>query len=223
MIIAYLKSQRWLLGCFVAVIASSCAAIPVPGTALPSMGDAPFPQAQSDQAEPQTATEKTRPFGVVGLMLGTRSLDDDVAWDQIEQPFVLGVEAATFGNPIGFEGGISLAGDSTTVEGVDVSDTFVETYIGARGTFGSGPVFPYIGAGGTLILASVEGDAGGFSVSDDDTTLGFYAHGGVLFRIGTSFFLGLDARLVTGTSLEIFDIDTDADYTQLTAFLGFGR
>ncbi|NOT31599.1 MAG: outer membrane beta-barrel protein [Planctomycetes bacterium] len=177
-------------------------------------------QANSGTAQAQEG--QGRPSSLFGIVIGSRSLDDDTAWDQIESPFVVGFEGGTVGDPVGFEVGLSFAGDSTTVSGVDVTNTFLELSLGARGVFGDGPLFPYVGGGVALITAEVEGESGGSSVSDDDASVGLYGHGGVLYRLGVNFFVGIDARLVTGTSLEIFGIDSDADYTQIAAVLGWG-
>lgn len=163
-----------------------------------------------------------RPESLWGVLLGGRSLDDDVAWDEIESPIVLGFEGGNVGDPLGYEFGLSLAADSTTEAGVDVTDRFLELFAGGRLIFGEGRFLPYLGAGVALVAAEVEGESSGFSTSDDDASVGFYGHGGVLFEVGSDFYLGLDARLLTGTELDIFGIETDADYAQLALVFAWG-
>ena len=163
-----------------------------------------------------------RPSLLISIMGGSRSLDDDVAWDEIDQPAVFGLESASLGDPLGLEVGLSFATDDTTVSGVDVTNSFLETWVGGRATFGDGPLLPYVGAGLSLVLARVEGESGGTSVSDDDTGVGLYLHAGVLYLIGGRFFVGVDARILTGASVELFGIDTDADYTQIAGVVGWG-
>lgn len=160
------------------------------------------------------------------VTLGQRTLEDSVAWEQIDEPIALGLEFASrsAGSPLGFEAGLQIAGDSTTIAGVDVTDTFVEFYGGGRLTadLGSqGRFHPYVGAGVTFLFADVTGEVSGLEVSDDDATLGFYAHGGVYFRVGASFAIGVDGRLVRGTDVDLFGIATDADYNQLALLLGW--
>jgi len=167
-------------------------------------------------------SESARPDSLFGVLLGGRSLDDEVAWDEIESPIVLGFEGGNVGAPLGYEFGLSVAGDSTDEAGVDVYDRFLEVSFGARALFGSGRVIPYLGAGVALVWAEVEGDSGGFTTSDDDVSGGLYGHGGVLFPVGDEFWLGLDARLLTGTELDIFGIETDADYGQLALVFAWG-
>ena len=192
------RSRSWA-GIFVLLAASSCAAT---------------------RQEPSRSPE--RPETLFGVLLGGRSLDDEVAWDEIESPVVLGFEGGNVGAPLGYEFGISLAADSTTEAGVDVTDRFLELFAGGRAIFGEGKVLPYLGAGIALVAAEVEGESGGFSTSDDDGSVGLYGHGGVLLKVGSSFYLGLDARVLTGTELEIFGIETDADYAQLAAVFAWG-
>ena len=59
-------------------------------------------------------------------------------------------------------------------------------------------------------------------VSDDDTTVGVYVNGGVYWRLGKRFNIGIDGRIVTGTSIELFGARGDANYGQLGLILGFG-
>jgi opacity protein-like surface antigen len=182
------------------------------GGACASVSPSPFPQEAGS----------TRPSQLFTVSLGSRSMDDSTAWDQIDKPVSVGFEGGSVGDPIGYELGVFFARDSTTEMGVDVSANFLEASFGGRGTFGDGPLMPYVGAGISLILAEVEGESGGLTVSDDDAGAGLYIHGGALYRLGNTFYLGLDARLVTGTSVDIFGIDTDADYTQVALVLGWG-
>ena len=174
---------------------------------------------QEDAAPSSSVTD-------VFVLLGARRLDDSTAWDMLDEPVVFGVEFANRrrGSWFGFEGGFQAAYDDTNVLGVDVSDLFLEFYLGGRitGDLGAdGRFHPYLGLGGTLIYAEVTGEAGGLSVSDDDTSLGLYGHAGVYVRLGQVFQLGLDARAVTGTDVSLFGIASDADYTQLALLLGW--
>jgi len=163
-----------------------------------------------------------RPGHLFGVFVGGRSLADDTAWDEIESPIMLGFEGGNVGKPLGYEVGFSLAGDSTDVAGVDVSNTFLELSAGGRLIFGEGKFLPYVGAGLALVMVDIEAESGGLSASDDDVTPGFYGHGGVLFRVGERFHLGLDARLMMGTEVDLVGIESDADYAQLAAVFAWG-
>lgn len=170
--------------------------------------------------EPAPADD--RPDYLFGVLAGGRSLDDDVAWEDLESPVMLGVEGGNVGRPLGYEVGLSIAGDSTDVAGVDVSNRFLELSAGGRLIFGEGTVLPYLGAGLALVMVEIEAEDGGLTASDDDVTPGFYGHGGILFRVGERFHLGLDARLMMGTEVDLVGIESDADYAQLAAVFAWG-
>jgi len=159
------------------------------------------------------------------LRFGSQSMSDSTAWEGIDQPIALGLDFASHGtrSQFGPEYGLGIAGDGTTVAGIDVSSFFVELYGGARYTWDVGEAarfHPYLGAGLAYIFASVDG-AG--LVSDDDSSLGGYVHGGAFYRLGDSFCLGIDARVVGGTSASLFGVETDLDYFELALTLGWGR
>lgn len=157
--------------------------------------------------------------------VGARSLDDDIFYDPVEDVGTVGFEyvrnltgQSTVG--LGLEFGLFLAGETDDSLGADVTAAFVEGSIGLRGRLDAGPVQLFAGAGPTYILAAIDIEDG---PNEDDSSGGIYAHAGVLFRIGDSLRLGLDARRVSGTeiSFEGF-VDTDADYSQVTVAIGWG-
>lgn len=188
---------------------TACASVPFPST----------PPRSGPRAEEPAWS---RPTGLYYAVVGSRAMDDEVAWDEIDRPFTLGFEGGPLSEgPIGYELGLSFSRDRTDVLGVDVSSNFLEFSIGGRAVAGEGPLFPYAGAGLSMILAEADGQAGGFSVSDDDLGFGVYAHAGLLYRVGAGFFLGLDGRLVRGADVRIFGLDTDADYVQVAATIGW--
>jgi len=106
---------------------------------------------------------------------------------------------------------------------IKVDSTVTEAYLGARHAFrvGVSPVRPYVGGGLSFVKAKFDLDAMGASADDDDTSPGLYLHAGADWFLSESFFLGLDFRVLTGTDLEVFDTDTDADYEQLALRVGY--
>lgn len=154
----------------------------------------------------------------VSFLVGMRSLDED-DYEPVEDQTAVGLEYAYErpGGALGFELGVTTSSDDDEFMGFDVeADTF-EIYGGVRKTFGRDVVRPVIGGGLALIESTVEVD--GFDVDDD--SIAAYVHGGVGFHLAESFVLGLDARLLVGSDLEIAGVDTDADYGQAAIFLGF--
>lgn len=199
----------------------SCSALLSRCARLASLALLALASCATTRQEPSPAAD-TRPGHLFSVLVGGRSMDDDVAWDEIDSPIVLGFEGGNFGDPLGYEFGASIAFDSTEEAGVDVTDRFLELFAGGRAIFGEGKVLPYLGAGLAVVSAEVEGDSGLGSASDDDVSLGFYGHGGVLVKVARSFYLGLDARLLTGTEVDLFSIETDVDYVQLAAVFAWG-
>ena len=81
---------------------------------------------------------------------------------------------------------------------------------------------PYLGGGLALVEATKQADSRFSGVSQDDSSAGLYLNGGLAWRVGRHFNVGLDARLVTGTEVTLFDEKGDADYVQLGLLLGYG-
>ena len=161
--------------------------------------------------------------GQVTFLLGAQQLDED-DWAPTDEPIVFGVEFTQqkAGAWTGFEVGSRLAGDAATVSGVDISLVSWELYGGARRTFFTDrDLQPYIGAGITLLLVTLEGDSGWNTTSDEDVSLGAYVHAGCSYRID-QLLLGLDVRYVGGTDVELYGYSSDMDSTQVCLFVGFG-
>jgi len=81
-------------------------------------------------------------------------------------------------------------------------------------------VRPYVGLDLTLIGVDAESSGTGGSSSDDDVTTGTYLRAGVLFDLSDAVHLGLDARTVFWTDLDLEGPAKDADHTQLAFVLG---
>lgn len=156
----------------------------------------------------------------VSLYFGQRSLDED-DWAPLEDQTTFGIEfwRESPDNPVGFEVGIMGSSDEGDVGGFDFEVSTGELYAGVRKSFGDQAVHPYLGGGLSFINAEVELSGGG---SDDDSSAAIYAHGGVLFDVSESMYLGLDVRTLIGSDLSIAGVSTDADYVQFAAMIGFG-
>ncbi len=94
--------------------------------------------------------------------------------------------------------------------------------------------------GGGLAVLSIQQDLAdddlpGGRIENDDTSLGAFLHGGVVWRLGKAFDLGVESRLVAGTNFTLLDVDVvpdvsfevirqreDADYVQLNLVVGWG-
>lgn len=170
-------------------------------------------------------SDRQPPEGVATLMVGRRTLDDDVAWDQLDEQSMFGFEFASRGESgLGFDVAVSYSQETTEDPGtgIDVTGSLLETDFGGRYTFGGLPVYPYLQGGLGVVLASVEAESGGITASDEDVGVGLYFGGGVYAVLGSSFLVGVSVRALTGTSVEIVGIDTDADHQEAAVFIGWG-
>ena len=120
--------------------------------------------------------------------------------------------------PAGFGGDLPVQGDDPDLEsGID------ELSVGALWRPKSERSFkPYVGGGLAWVGAHKKATVGQLSLTDDDRSAGFYVNGGLVWRIGEHFNVGLGARLMTGTDIELFGEKGDADYFQVGLLMGYG-
>jgi hypothetical protein len=161
------------------------------------------------------------------LVLAGRELDND--WKPVEEQYALGFEVSgrpgfsRFGWEMGISGSTEEDSVGNGVDQVDFTGSFYEFYAGARFWVldPDARVQPYVGAGFSAINAKAEIDQGPAHAKDDDTSAAAYAHIGVLVPLGASFHVGVDARILFGSDIELEGFDTDADYQQLAFLLGW--
>lgn len=170
--------------------------------------------------------------GNANFVLGIRQFDEN-DWEPVEDQEVFGVDV-DFGEPgwpINLDIGFHVSSDEDDLTDgfflgdVDLKVTVSEISFGVVKTWktGTGQVRPFIGGGGSVIKAEAEFDTPGLgSFDEDDTTFALYGRGGVYWRIGSRFNIGLDGRILGGSDFEIEGIDFDASYFQVGLLLGWG-
>jgi len=158
--------------------------------------------------------------GNANFILGGRSLSDGANWGSFDSQSVFAADVDfSVGNwPVNLEAGVQASEKEESFFGTNVTGSVTELFVGVNRTWDHGKMHPFVGGGAASVTAGFDG--GG--VSEDDTSAGFYIHGGVFWRIGRRINLGLDVRAMTGTSLTLFGLDGDADYTQGGLLLGWG-
>lgn len=163
-------------------------------------------------------------------LLAGRRFYDKTTFDPVAEQPTLGLSFDTYklSNGLGFEVGGFWAWDADAIVLQDLGQSKAfgenyEAYLGVRKTFliRDEPFYPYFGGGLTamhtkLKLETVDGD-----VDDSDTTGGIYVHAGIYWNFLGSANLGLDLRRVFASSVDLFGVDTDVDYTQLMMTMGF--
>ncbi len=171
--------------------------------------------------------------GNANFVLGARALDED-DWEPVEDQGVFGVNVDLGRDPwpvwidLGFH--VSAAEedfrDPFFFGGhVDLTATLAEFSVGVVKTWrvSGGNVRPFAGGGLAAVTAEVEFDGPGFGdVDEDDTSGAIYGRGGVYWRIGSRFNLGVDARILMGSDFDIGGVDFEADYFQIGVLVGWG-
>ena len=162
-------------------------------------------------------------------ILGIRTLDED-DWEPIETQGVFGVNVDIGGKtwPVHIEFGSHFSGaeeeDSTPVGDIELTGGMFELHVGIMKDWAmSSGTHPFIGGGLALISAAAELEGpGNISTDDDDQTGGVYVHGGVFWRLGGHFNLGIDGRVTAGGDADLFGSEVSTTYWQLGLIIGGG-
>ena len=164
--------------------------------------------------------------GNVQFLVGQRWLDSD-EWAPVDQPPMFGVEVdfAPAEAPVRVAVGAQMSSDSdstATFPGGNHDVGFFEISAGFLWhPLRKGVVRPYIGAGVLTMLVGIDNDTVWFGANETDQSFGFYGNLGVFFKVGDSFNIGVDGRIVTSTNFRLFGVETDADYEQVALLMGF--
>ena len=174
---------------------------------------------------------------------GPRYLDDPL-WEPIDGDEAFGLDV-TWGRdswPVRLAFGFSDAGDSNLDEcntgffwgdycppeniGSILERSIFDISVGiTRYWFPLERMEIYVGAGASFVEISAENSPDGFV--DEDESGALYAQSGLLWVIPlkeSRYFLhlGVDVRFLTGTSLDVFGVDVDADSYQIGFVFGGG-
>ena len=178
-----------------------------------------------------TAIGPALAVGNVNFVGGERGLDRDL-WGDLDEQDVFGVmadyTAPTW--PVRLEGAIFFSSQTTdVVEPVFFTETEVEgrvseLAVGLNKTWDKrGRMRPFVGGGLAWVVVEQEIRSELFGDEHEDSdALGVYVHGGIFWRVGATFNLGFDARLMGTTDVGFFGSSGDASYGQVGILLGFG-
>jgi hypothetical protein len=151
------------------------------------------------------------------LMIGGRTMFDSDDWDPVEDQVMgqIGYAVTPSDWPVGIEVSASYSGNSDS----GITGETVEGSVGLRKTWdiSDAKLHPYLGAG----LALIRAEYSGFGLSDNDSSLAGYAHGGAYYDITEHWQVGGDLRVLFGSGITLFGIDGDADYLQVGVFVGY--
>ena len=152
--------------------------------------------------------------------LGISDLSEDYA--PVDQQLVFGwsVTEDQEQSGLSYEVGVGLGYDAATLQGFELSSTNLELYGGPHYEWVLGEVRPFLSGGVSLLASSYEGHQGFVTVSDDDTSFGFYVGGGVDVDLTEQLFLGLGVRQTFAHEVTFYGLSGDADLAQLLLRLG---
>jgi hypothetical protein len=156
----------------------------------------------------------------VNAYAGTRSLDTD-DFDSLDDQTAYGLDAVLklnlplLATEVGWLHAEEDASSSGTLTDPELATD--EYFVGLRFVPWDFLIAPYASAGVTYVDNSL--DATG--VSDDDSSIGYYARIGAAFSIGI-FRIGADLRALFGTDVNLDTIESDVNSYQATAFVGLG-
>jgi hypothetical protein len=101
---------------------------------------------------------------------------------------------------------------------VDAELSITELDVGVRKIWGAKSLRPFVGGGLSVVDSEIEGVSALFGPFDvDDTTPGVWVDGGIVWRIGKGFEIGLDARYSL-TVVEYDFGDSEEEELELSGF-----
>ena len=149
--------------------------------------------------------------GNTQFLIGQRYLRDK-NWGALDRP-------SPSGSPVHVALGVMVSGESGTATATDPEFGQVGSGDSRFFEFSTGFLYhpvkkavvrPYLGAGALLLTASTASDWGLFKSSNDgDQSFGFYGNLGIFFKVGEHFNIGVDGRIVRGTTITLNGIKGD--------------
>lgn len=158
----------------------------------------------------------------LSVIAGWRTLFHEVEWEPVEDQNVLGImfDAGKASWPVRVDVAFQVSNEDSTIHHDCTGDetTRVKMTEGSVGVLrffrsGAGRVRPYLGGGGVVIGATM------YDNRHDGTSFAVYLRGGVLWRVGGGFSLGIDSRILLDSDIEHLHWSYNADYAQIGAIV----
>jgi opacity protein-like surface antigen len=159
--------------------------------------------------------------GNANLFLGSKKLDSD-DWEPLEQQAELGVmfDFNLADWPVNMAIDLLVSADTATIFGVDIEASTTEIDFGARKYFDTGSSFsPYIGGGLALVSAELKATEGPLTISEDDTSMGFWVNLGMVWTINQVNF-GIDLRH-SNAEVTLYGDDAEAGGNHIGLLVGY--
>jgi hypothetical protein len=156
----------------------------------------------------------------VNFFLGQKSLKKD-DWEPLEKQDEFGAEV-TFGKkdwPIYIAVDLFSSTTDDTSLGIKSEGSTDEFGVGVRKIWKSGNTMPYVGGGVALVNGNIKVDSLG--IDESDSSIGEWVGGGVFWRLGSRFNLGVGVRYSKAT-ITLFGVDGEAGGLHYGLLLGWG-
>lgn len=166
--------------------------------------------------------------GNVNFFLGQKNLKEN-DWEPLEEQPEFGAEIS-WGKvdwPVLFATDLLASSDDDTVfdpfffGNVDIEGSTSELGLGVRKIWEKGSSRPYLGAGLALVKGEIEFRVSGVRIHEDDNAVGPWVGGGVFWRLGSRFNIGLSVRY-SNAEVSIQDFDLEAGGWHGGLLLGWG-
>ena len=164
--------------------------------------------------------------GNANFFIGQRWIDsgEDELEDVEDQPaFGVSVDFQTGDLPFSWFAGLyASAKEEDVASNVTLTAGVAELSFGLGKVWNSSNTRPFVHGGVTYTSLEIELDTPGGDFDEDDQSPAIYGEGGVYWRIGEAFNIGLGGRFIVGTDYEIDGVSLEADYLQAGLILGWG-
>ncbi len=184
----------------------------------------------------QPILAQSRTTGHVNFSFGTKQMDDD--WEPVEDQgaFGFGVSWGKRTWPVHIVIDVLASYEKEEIGSVDFEGSTGELGLGLQKTWDIGSFHPFLAAGIAAVYARAEVDVDlpsplDVSASEDELGGGVWTKGGVFWRLGSNFNIGLSVRYsaaevtfdsVDLSTLEVEEIDLEAGGLHAGLLLGWG-
>ncbi len=163
--------------------------------------------------------------GHVNFLLGSKVLEE-ADWAPADNQPALGMEASWGGPnwPVMIATDLLGSRKSKSQGGSDYKSSTGEMGLGVRKVWNSGTqgrVHPYIGGGLAFASGTAEVTTAGVTTKNDDSGVGAWIGGGIFWRLGSRFNLGMSLR-GTSAKVSIAGVDANAGGGTFGLILGWG-
>lgn len=161
--------------------------------------------------------------GNINFALGGRTLGESDIDPVDDQPFLGATATFLMENwPVDLAAGFYMSSESDTISSVDVSASVMEATFGVMKTWSFGTMHPFVGGGAGLVRVHAKVESGPFSLDEDDMSPALYGEGGVYWRVGTAFNVGVSGRFMRASDVTLGGESFDSDYFQIGVLAGWG-